>query len=60
MMSLLGDQAYESAREEARRARGKDSSRANHYSYVVLRIAELTGRDEGSNKRLFAVALSLL
>ena len=47
MVSLLGDQAYESAREEARRLRGKDRARSKTLSLVALRIAELTGREVG-------------
>ena len=47
LIELLGAQAYESARDAARRSRSKDKLRAKHFSRVALRIAELTGREIG-------------
>jgi hypothetical protein len=43
-----GDGAYEMARGAARTARNKgDPKRARHYSFLALRIAEVTKREIG-------------
>lgn len=47
LLRLLGNNAYDNAREAARRARGKDKDRARHFNAVALRLAELTGREIG-------------